>query len=334
VVAAISYLSLVLGELVPKSLALRASERYALLVARPLLYLSWIARPLVRLLTASSNLVLLPFGDRTTFIEARMSRDELTQIVEGAARAGSVARDVGEIASRAIEFGELVAADVMVPRNRVVALPDDADHEEVQKILAEHGHTRMPAFGKSLDDVIGYVTAKDVLARLSLGKRVVLREIVRPAQFVPESMRATELLRSMQRQRVHLAIVVDEHGGMAGLVTLEDLIEELVGEIFSEHDAPAEVLARDAEGRVVVRGQMTIRDLNRALGLSLPEDGDWTTVGGMCVALAGRIPQRGDRLEAPDGTVLEIVEASAKLVKMVRVVPPRDDAWPPAQQPV
>jgi putative hemolysin len=322
VIALVSYLSLVLGELVPKSLALRSSEAYALAAAKPLLWLSWFARPLVWLLTSSSNLVLRPFGDKTNFTEARLSVEELQQLVAEATKVGSVDRRAGQIAARALDFGELTAADLMVPRNRVIAVQQDASHDAVQELLGQHDHTRMPVFGSAIDDVVGYVTAKDVLAKLREGQKVVVRDILRPAHFVPQNMPATAVMRSLQEKRTHLAVVVDEHGGMAGVITLEDLVEELVGEIFSEHDKPLESanINKEADDRALVHGHTPIRELNRALGLDLPEDEQWTTVSGLCSALAGRIPERGSKLTAQDGTVLEIIEASPRAVRLVRVV--------------
>lgn len=323
VVVLVSFLSLVLGELVPKSLALRASERYALLIGRPLVALSWIARPFVWILTASSNVVLRLFGDRTTFTETRLSPEELQQLVGEATEAGSVDPTAGEIASRAIEFGDLTAADVMIPRSRVIAIPRHAKPDEVQRILLEQGHTRMPIYEGAPENVIGYVTMKDLMALFLEQQLIVLEDALRPPYFVPEAMRAVELLSEMRARRMQLAIVVDEGGAMSGIVALEDLVEELVGEIFSEHDVGAvEAIRLEPGGTALVRADTPIREVIRALGIELPEEGDWSTLAGLCLALAGRIPREGERFAAPDGTVLEIVDASPRQVRSIRVIPP------------
>ncbi len=324
VVGLISYLSLVLGELVPKSLALRAAEPYALLIARPLLGLSWIARPLVWFLTASSNVVLRLFGDRTNFTESRMSRDELVQMVEDAAAAGSVHPDAGEIASRALDFPDLTAADVRIPRNQVVAVPRDATHEDLRRILLEHAHTRLPVYEGQLDNVVGYLSVKDVLAVAWERPLFVLEDLIRPPFFVPESKKAVDLLKEMRSRRLPFAIVVDEAGGMSGIVTLEDLIEELIGEVFSEHDRTAPVLiSPQPDGSALVAGTAPVRDVNRELDLELPEEGDWVTVAGLCLALASRIPTAGERLLTEDGITLEIMDASPRRVRKVRIIPPK-----------
>ena len=321
VVIVVSYLSIVLGELVPKSLALRKAERYALLVGRIVLGLSWLARPMVWFLTASSNVLLKPFGDRTTFTEAHHSTEELQQIMEEAASSGSVDSRSGEIASRALDFGDLSVVDVMVPRNRMDAVPAASTLEEIRRALIETGHSRMPVYEGMRDNVIGYVTVRDVLAAEAHGVTSP-RTIFRAAYFVPEAARAVEAFQEMQRRHLRLAIVVDEHGGVAGLLTLEDLIEELVGELFSEDDAPEESIRREGDGSAVVRGDVTIRDINRALDLDLDEE-QGTTIAGLLISMAGRIPAKGTRLATPDKTAFEVLEASPRLVRSIRIVPAR-----------
>jgi putative hemolysin len=318
-VALVSYLSLVFGELVPKSLALRSGERYALLVGRPLQALAWLARPAVWLLAASSNAVLRPFGDVTSFTESRLSAEELRQLVDEAGKTGALDLGSSEIASRALQFGGLTAGDVMVPRNHVVAIPREATPEEVRRLLLEHGHTRMPVFEGDLDNIVGYVTARDVLALLWERELVVLEDIVRPPLFVPESAPAVRVLQELQAKRAWCAVVVDEHGGASGLVTVEDLLEELVGELFSEYQVPEDLVRKQADGSAVVRGDVPIRDVNRALGIHLPEGETWTTVGGLCVSLAGAIPQVGTVLRAGEAR-LEVLEANPRLVRWVKVV--------------
>jgi putative hemolysin len=338
VVAIVSFLSLVLGELVPKSIALRASERYALAVARPLLALSSLARPLVWLLTAASNAVLRPFGDRTTFTEARLSVEEIEQLVDEAGRAGALDAPTAEITSRALAFRDLTASDVMVPRSRIVALPRTAGPEELKRRLLEEGRSRMPVYDGSLDEIVGYVVAKDLAAMAWERQLLVLHDLVRPVLFVPESARAVHVLRELQRRRTQLAVVVDEHGGVAGLLTLEDLVEELVGEIVGEREQPEALYQPEPGGTALVRGDAPIREVNRALHLELPEGEGYTTIAGLCIALAGSLPERGTRLRAPDGTQVEVLEASPRVVRVVRLWPPAalgaargpDGARPPA----
>lgn len=321
VVAGISYLSLVLGELVPKSLALRSSERYALLMSRPLLGLAYVATPMVWLLTKSSNVVLFPFRDSTNFMEARVSLEEVRHMVQEAAREGSVDRAAGEIVHRAIDFGALTAVDVMVHRRYVVSLPVDASMERVKTAFVESAHQRIPVHDANVDHIVGYVSWRDVLERVVRGGEWKLGELLRPCRFVPETVPALNLLREMQMHRAQMAIVVDEHGGTAGLVTLEDLVEELVGDIVGEHEkGQAENIRRESPDAIVVQGTVAVRDVNRFLGSDVLGEDDATTIGGFCVTLAeGRIPAAGELFTTESGAVLEVVESSARRVRSVRV---------------
>ena len=323
VVVLVSYLSLVLGELVPKSLALKAPERYSLVLGRPLSWLATAARPFVWFLTASSNVVLRAFGDRTSFTEARLSSEELQQMVREAAKAGTVHPRAGEIASRALEFPELTAADVMVPRNQVVALSKSAPRQDLRSVLLENNYSRYPVYEGTADHIVGYIATKDVLTVAWEEPLFVLQDLIRPAYFVAESTKAVDVLSEMRQRHTPFAVVVDERGGMAGIVTMEDLLEELVGDIFSEHiKQEPELFHREPDGSITAAGTAPVRDLNRELGLQLPEQGDWSTIAGLCLALAGRIPAPGERLSTRDGHVLEILDASARRVRLVRIRAP------------
>ena len=319
VVALVSFLSLVLGELVPKSLALRYANGYALLIGRWLWRLARVMRPLVWFLTACSNLVLRLFGDRTSFTEARMSRDELRELVQEAAKTGSVDASSSEIAARALEFGDVMVAEVMVRRDKIAAIRRDAAPEEVQRVLLEEGHSRMPVYEGTVDHIIGYVVARDVLALAWERNLVALDDIVRPLIYVPLTSRISTALREMQATRIQIAVVVDEHGGTVGLVTIEDLVEELVGDIFGENELPEANVQLEPEGTAIVPGWLPTRKVNRALHTSLPISRESTTIAGLCMMLALAVPPVGSKLTAPDGTVLEVTEASPRRVRTVRV---------------
>lgn len=329
-IAAISYIELVLAELVPKSIALRTAEQYSLLVGRPLLLLAQMAKPAIWALSESSNLVLRIFGDRTTFMESRLSPEEIMQALEEAGKAGSMPVESSEFAVRAIEMAGLTAADVMVPRNRVMALDRASTAEEVRKSFLERAHQRIPVFDGSLDNVVGYLSSMDVLAVALERTTISVDDLLRPATFYPEAMKATAVLRDMQKNHVNLAIVVDERGGMSGILTMEDLVEELVGEIFSEDDrgGPAPVRLRP-DGSAWVLGTTPIREVNRALDIGLPEGELWATIAGYCIALAGHIPAAGERVVAEDGTILEILESTPRRIRTIRLLRP-----PSAHKPV
>lgn len=322
VVVIISSLSLVLGELVPKSLALRHREPFALFVAPTLLSLSRAARPLVWILTKISNFVLRFFDDETTFSETRLSPQEIRTLVEEATRSGTIDPRVGEIATRALDFANLKASHMMIPRTRVVGIERRANIDEIRRVVLEHAHSRLPVYEGDLDTVVGYVLYKDLLPLAWEGRLIVLEDLIRPAVVVAESMEASLVLQEMRARHTHLAIVSELDGGTKGIVTFDDLVEELVGDVFGElHDAEPDSVRRAPDGSLVVRGDMPIRDLNRLHGLDLPEGEGWTTVGGLCLRRAGRVPQAGESVTIDDGTVLLVEESSERAVESVRVVP-------------
>lgn len=323
VVAAVTFLSVVFGELIPKSLALRFADRYALAIARPMELFGHLARPVVWLLAATSNLVLRAFGDRTNFVEGRLSREDLTHLVEEAAEGGGIDVGTGDLVTRALEFQSLRVRDVMVPRRFVKALREDAAPAELHAVMVTAGHRRVPLFADTVDHVTGYVLREDVLAKLWAGEPVHLASLRREPFIVPDVMPAPIVLRELQRRRLQLAIVVDEHGTTAGIVTIEDLVEELVGEIFHEHDAaPVLPVRREATGAWVLLGTVPLREVARSTGIELPELGEGRSVGGLLIALAGdRVPVAGERFPIDDGHELEVVEASVRRVRVVRLWP-------------
>ncbi len=317
VVAIVTYLSVVFGELVPKSLALRVADRYAVTVARPMVVLGWIARPVVWLLTTSSNLVLRLFGDSTNFVEAKLTREDLEHLVEEASESGGIDTGTGDLMSRALEFVRLEVKDVMVPRRFVRAVRQDADGAALRAAMIDHGHRRVPVYEESIDRIVGYVLREDVLRCLWDGTEPRVAALLRECFFVPEVMRAERVLRELQARRLHLAIVVDEHGDTAGIVTLEDLVEELVGEIFHEHDRASNRPAqRQPDGSWLLQGTITLRDVLRETGVELPEPDDGRSVGGLLLELAGdRVPAAGEAFDVDGGWQLGVIEASPRRVR-------------------
>jgi len=324
VVLLVSFLSLVVGELVPKSLALRRPEPFALFIAPLLLWLSSAARPLVWLLTQCSNAVLRLFGDSTSFSETRLSPEELRTLVEEAAESGALDPRVGELASRALDFAKLTAAHMMIPRTRVIGLQRRAPLEEIRRVVLEHAHSRLPIYDRDLDDVVGYVMYKDLLPLAWEGRLLVLEDLIRPAYFVDEAMEASVLLHEMRERRLQMAVVAAAEGGTAGIVTFDDLVEELVGDVFGElHRAAPESMKPTLDGSIVALAEVPTRDLNREHDLALPEGEGWSTLGGLCLRRAGRVPSVGDVLKLDDGTEIRIEAASERSVERVRVVPPK-----------
>lgn len=318
-IVGITFLSVVLGELVPKSLALRAPELVALSFGRPLLWLSAVTRPAVWLLTGSSNLILRLFRDKTSFTESRLSPDELQELVEEAARSGELDGGTADIASRALELRELETDDVMRPRTQLLALSAEASLEELRIRLGAELPDRVLLYEGSIDTVVGYVAIKDLVGLVLQGQPFTLRERMRPAMFVPGSVPAVSLLLRMRAERIPLAVVIDESGGTRGAVELQDLFEELVGDLQEGSLSGHPDVVREPDGTLTVPGTIPVRELNREYELGLPEGDDWSTIAGLCLELAGAIPVQGTLLRTADGTELEVTASDAKAVRRVRV---------------
>ena len=320
-VALVSFLHVVFGEQAPKAWAITHPERTSRWIAAPLIFFSWITRPFTDLLNWSANRVvrLLGLKGTTAELDRIHSPEEIRMLVKQSQERGKLDADDARLLQGVFEFSEKTAREVMTPRTEMVALPADLTLEEAADQVAVAGRSRYPVYGESLDDILGVVHAKDILAGLRSLKGGALRAVLRPAMFVPGTREVEDVLADMKRQKIHLAIVLDEFGGTAGLVTMEDLLEEIVGQIYDEYDRPSgEARGTPSGSAPVVTGSTPIREVNVAFGLDLDER-DYTTIGGFLFGALGRLPKPGDQV-AVKGAVFEIVEMDGRRVGSVRVV--------------
>jgi CBS domain containing-hemolysin-like protein len=332
-VAVVSFLHVVFGEQAPKAWAITHAESTSRWVAAPLIFFSWITRPFTDLLNWSAGRVgrLLGLKGTTAELEQIHSPEELRMLVEQSRKRGKLDADDARLLQGVFEFSEKSAREVMTPRTEMVALPADLTLEQAADQVAVAGRSRYPVYGESLDDILGVVHAKDILAGLRSAKGGTLRGVLRPAMFVPGTREVEDVLADMKRQKIHLAIVLDEFGGTAGLVTMEDLLEEIVGPIYDEYDQPGGELRVAPPGAApVISGATPLRDVNRVFGLELDER-DYTTIGGFLFGAIGRLPKGGDQV-AVKGAVFEIVEMEGRRVGKVRVVQRTAGAETPAGQ--
>ena len=316
-VAFLTYLHVVLGEMVPKSLALQAPARVAMAIAPMMRAFELGLYPLVAALNGIGNGILRLLGVERSAMseESYRTAAELSFIVAESRAGGLLAREPAKIIQELLEFSDLTAEEVMVPRTRVVALPLGATREEIGAVLESEPHTRFPVYEGSLDDIVGVVHVKDLLGDLRDGGALG-RDQVRDLPFVPATERLDRVLTALRRGGSHLAVVMDEHGGTAGILTLEDLFEEVVGDIADPGERPA--IREAADGSMVASGTVRLDELGEALGLEL-EHVEVNTVSGLVIALLGRPPRIGDRVEY-DGVVLEVSTVHGRGVREARVV--------------
>jgi putative hemolysin len=313
----LTYLSVVLGELVPKSIALQRAERLALWLAVPLDWLGRITYPLVWVLQRSANGIARLFGVRPAPAGMTMHTEEDIRLI--VAQTAEIEQAEEEMLYKVFDFADKEAHDVMVPRPEVVALSVELPPAEALAAVIDSPYTRYPVYRGSLDDVIGILHVRDLFGALyDRGiENVVIEHIVRPAYVVPETKDLASLLAEFRRQNQHMALVVDEYGAVQGIVTLEDLLEEIVGEIEDEYDLPDESVERLDERRIRVHGTFTIDDFNEQFGTELPQE-DYHTVAGFVFGELGRAPQPGDEVEH-DGLAFRVVEVDGQRIERLEV---------------
>jgi putative hemolysin len=324
VVAAVSYLLLILGELVPKTIGLQYADTVALRVAKPITVLARIAGVLVALLTYSSKAVLALLrinGTGKTF----MTRDEVQHMVAEGHESGIFTETEHSFIDNIFDFTHTSVREVMVPRTRIVAFDLDLPKEEILNGVLDNMYSRYPVYLGSIEETVGFIHGKDLLGRMVREPDFDIRSIVRPPYFVPEGKKVSELLKEMQKTRVHMAFVVDEYGGISGIVTTEDLLEELVGEIEDEHDVgePSTVQVL-ADGSYLVDALISISDLEDLLEMELGDDLPYDTLAGLILDRIGRFPEQGEHIElgAFTLTCTEVTRTAISQVKITETVKP------------
>jgi putative hemolysin len=320
VTVAISYLSLVAGELTPKRLALQRAEGFALVVAAPLNTIATLSRPVIWLLSKSTDLLVRLVGGDPRVSGEAISQEELRDLV---AAHESLSSDERRLIDEVFRAGDREIREVMTPRTEVTFLEASMTASRAAKLVADSNWSRYPVVGRDQDDVVGFVHVRDLLLpNHPAGRAATVGDLARQVKSLPGTKKVLTALSEMRRENHHLAIVVDEYGGTDGIVTLEDLIEEVIGEIYDEYDEEVDE-ARQAPGEPCeVDGLLNLDDFTEATGLRLPE-GPYETVAGYVVAELGRLPQVGDTITV-DGRTLTVLELDGRRIARLRVDPPQE----------
>jgi putative hemolysin len=300
VVLLMAIAELVVGELVPKYLAIARPDRVALLVARPITWLAAIGWPIVAILTWVSRTIIRLLGVKTSDHSRPVSDQEIRLLAVEGSLHGTIDDVERELIHQALDFSDTTARQVMTPRPDVAGIAISAGVDEVLQAIREEGYSRFPVYEETLDRIKGAMYTKDVIHLLSEDSPIILRDLVRPVLFVPDSMPISKVLEQFQKQHRHMAVVLDEFGGTAGLITLEDVLEEIVGDIRDEYDADEQAEFRLlADGTAMVAGGMPIIDFNEEYGASLPTDAA-DTLAGLFTTTIDRLPRKGDFIEVQD----------------------------------
>jgi CBS domain containing-hemolysin-like protein len=294
--AIVTYLHLVLGEYVPKALAIEYSDRFGLLVAQPMEWFYKTFKPFIWIINKSGLTVLRLLGVKTQVgHQAAYTDEEIRHLLNVSQHFGNTATDERTLLHNVFNFADLSAREIIIPRTQVAAIEENASYEEVVRAFQTSGFSRLPVYRENFDNVIGILHHKDVMQYFFEPDAFDLHAKIHPPVFIPDSARLVDILQKMQRDHIHLAIVVDEHSGVEGILTLEDLLEEIVGEIEDEHDEYVSDKIRErSDGTFVLDGGLTIREINRKFDLQLPESDDYTTLAGFLIAREGRLLSEGD----------------------------------------
>jgi putative hemolysin len=319
----LSCFTIVFGELVPKTLALAYPDRVALTLSGPLDLVGHIFAPLVNLLTWLTRKIAGGFGAGVAR-QAQINSEELKLIVERGGETGVLEAEEEQMISAVIELGEHRVHEVMVPRTDMTALPVTSTIDEAIDAFIREGHSRIPVFKETIDEVVGVLYAKDLLPFLKGGQKPDLRKLLRAPLFVPESMLVDDLLHKIQGRKVHLAIVLDEYGGTAGMVTIEDLLEEIVGDIQDEYDVEEPLTVRLSDDEARVDGRASLEDLAELFDVeldALEDAAEYDTVGGLIYHRIGGVPRPGDRVDLPgQGLTLTVEVTDGRRVGKVLAV--------------
>jgi putative hemolysin len=314
----VTILLLIFGEITPKTVAAHRADRLSLVLARPIQWISWVLSPVIRILSFVTNLLAAPFGVHVRPDAPMVTEEEIQMLVRMGEEQGVLEQEEREMIHSIIDFGDTAVREVMTPRIDMVGVEADEPVDAVLDVVRTQGHSRVPVYHESIDQIVGVIHVKDLLAALRGGRLTgTARAYARPAYFVPDTKRLDELFKEMRRKKVHMAVVVDEYGGTAGLVTIEDLLEEIVGPIQDEYDVEEPPIKMLNDRVALVDARLNLEEVNTALDLTLPA-GDVDSLGGFVYSLLGHVPAQGERVNF-DGVELAVERVDGNRITQVKI---------------
>lgn len=317
----LSFFTLVLGELFPKRVALQYADQIALAVIKPILYLSKLTLPFVKLLTSSTNFLVRLFGINLENLEEKVSEEEIRMMINVGEENGVINETEKEMLDGIFEFDDTLAREIMTPRTNVFALDVTMDIDELVDKVLEEQYSRVPVYEEDTDNIIGILYMKDIFTyiRTKTTKDINIRSLLRPAYFVPEIKNIDTLFKELQSTKNYMAILIDEYGGFSGIVTIEDLIEEVMGNIFDEHDVRYEDIVQVDSNTYLVNGLASIDDVNDTLHSNIPEE-NFDTIGGFVVSLLGTIPTSDEELTVEyENLTFKVEKVNEKRIEQLKI---------------
>jgi len=314
----ITVLHIVFGELAPKTIAIQRSVRTVMAVSLPLRMFFIVFRPLIWMLNRFANFILKILGIKQLQGETTHSSEELQYLLDQGKESGALDSTEHELIQNVFDFNERVVKNIMVPRTKISGIEISTPREELLETVITEGYSRVPVYDDTIDKIVGIVHAKDILPLLARNEEIVLKNIIRKPYFIPETKKINDLMAELQQKRIQIAIVLDEFGGTAGMVTLEDIVEELVGEIQDEYDEEKPIVEKVNDREFIVNALASIYDVNTHLPHDLPEDGDFDTVSGWLGEIFGKIPDVGEQKES-NGYNITVLKKSDQNIESVKL---------------
>lgn len=318
----LSYFTLVFGELVPKRLAMKKAEAISSFAVRPLIILSKVTSPFVKLLTFSTNVTVRLFGVDPNEEDEKVTEEEIRMMVDLGKEKGAIQENEKMMIHNVLEFNNKDVADIMMHRTQIAAIPSDATLEEVIKHIQTEQYTRYPVYSQSIDTIIGVLHVKEMMPYLYNCEEsdFDLMKMIHKPYHIPDSKRTDEVFRELQNKNIHMAIVIDEYGGTAGIITIEDLLEEIVGQIFDEYDEEHNEIVKAGEHGYVILGYVSLIDVGRVLKIDMPTE-DYETISGFMIGQLGRWPSKEETPEVTyNGYTFKVIEMGSKMIKKVKVM--------------
>lgn len=318
----ITCLHIVLGEQAPKLFGLQLAERVALATALPMTIFYRVFKPFIYSLDWVSAKIVRLFGINVTSEHASIyTEDEIKQLIRISEESGHVNKEESTLINKVFEFSETTVKEAMIPRTEIIAIPETCSLEEISSSFRESGYSRLPVFRNSLDEITGFIHSKDLVGYLQKAKTFKLDDVLHKPNYVVDTARLEDVLRQMQKEKFHFGFVVDEHGGVEGIITLEDLLEEIVGDISDEHDIEVnEQIDAQSDGSYILDGGLAVRDLNRRLDMNLPVSEGYTTIAGFLMSEAGQVLTEGQTVPF-NGHVFKVEKVDRRRIKQVRMEP-------------
>lgn len=311
----ITFLHVTFGELVPKMFALERAESFATIASRPLELFAKIFSPVLWLFNLAGSGIGKLIGLKASLDESAVyTEDEIRQLVKVSQESGHLNEEERRLINQVFEFSETTVREAMIPRTEIVAISEDCKLEEIAAAFRKHVYSRLPVYRGSLDDIVGFIHSKDLMPFLLRPKNFNLDKVLKKPFYVVDTARLEDVLRQMQKEKFHFGFVVDEHGGVEGIITLEDLLEEIVGDISDEHDEEVNIqLRKEADGSYTLDGGLAVRDLNRRLGLNLPVSEGYTTIAGFLMSESGQILTEGETVTF-NGNIFKIEKVDKRRI--------------------